>query len=156
MTFSPRAVLATAVAFVAVLSLAVPPAPTSAAGRVPGELVVKYRLGTSGPERDEIRRAAGVTSAGVIDGRTQAVRALSGTSAAGAAMKLEADPRVVHAVPNYLASASALIPNDPGRGGPGPLGRRGEEVEARLHAAEITRPARFRSAGNRPKWSPAP
>ena len=119
MTFSPRAVLATAVAFVAVLSLAVPPAPTSAAGRVPGELVVKYRLGTSGHERDEIRRAAGVTSAGVIDGRTQAVRALGGTSAAEASAKLEADPRVVHAVPNYLASASALIPNDPGRGGPG-------------------------------------
>jgi serine protease len=86
---------------------------------MPHELIVKYRLGTSGTEREQIRRAADVTSAGLVDGRTQAVRVLGGQTAAEAAAKLEADPRVVHAVPNYVASAGALMPNDPGRGGPG-------------------------------------
>ena len=81
--------------------------------------MVKYRLGTTGPERDQIRRAAGVRSAGVVDGRTQAVEVLAGRTANDAAATLEADPRVVHAVPNYVASSTALYPNDPGREGPG-------------------------------------
>lgn len=115
--YVPRAVLATAVALLAVL-LAAPPAP-GAADLVPSELIVKYRLGTSGSERDQIRRTAGVTPAGMVDGRTQAVRVLGAQSASQAAAKLEADPRVVHALPNYVASATALDPNDPGRGGPG-------------------------------------
>jgi serine protease len=115
LTFSPRAVLATAVACLAALIAASP----ATAERVPHELIVKYRIGTSGTERDEIRRAADVTSERLVDGRTQAVRVLGGQTAAEAAAKLEADPRVVHAVPNYVASAGALMPNDPGRGGPG-------------------------------------
>jgi serine protease len=94
-------------------------APASAAEHVHRELVVKYRLGTSGGERDAIRRAAGVESAGVVDGRTQAVKVLGSESTEQAAAKLEASPAVVHAVPNYVATATAFTPNDPGRGGPG-------------------------------------
>ncbi len=95
------------------------PAPGLAADQVPDELVVKYRLGTGGAERDRIRRAAGVRSAGVVDGRTQAVKVIGNQTSGKAAAKLAADPGVVHAVPNYVASTTALIPNDPGRGGPG-------------------------------------
>jgi serine protease len=112
------AVFATAVTFLIAL-LAALPVPALAADHVARELVVKYRLGTTGPERDEIRRAAGVRSAGVVDGRTQAVRWLGDRTAEETAAKLESDPRVVHALPNYVASATALNPNDPGRGGPG-------------------------------------
>lgn len=118
MTSSPSAVAATALAFLIAL-LAALPAPAGAADRVPRELVVKYRLGTTGPEREAIRRSAGVASAGVVDGRTQAVRVLGAQSADEAAAKLESDARVVHALPNYVASSTALIPNDPGREGPG-------------------------------------
>jgi serine protease len=112
----PRAVLATAIAC-SVLILAAPAAAlASAADHVPRQLVVKYRLGTSGPEREKVRRAAGVRSAGFVDGRTQAVEIVGDQATSDAAAKLEADPRVVHAVPNYRATATALIPNDPGRG----------------------------------------
>jgi serine protease len=105
-----------AVAFLIALIAAVPAA---AAPHVPGELVVKYRLGTTGAERDQIRRAAGVRSAGVVDGTTQAVQVTGHRTAADAAAALQSDPRVVHAVPNYVAHATALNPNDPGREGPG-------------------------------------
>jgi serine protease len=106
----------TAIAVVIAVLAAVPAA---GAPHVPRELVVKYRAGTTGAERDRVRSAAGVRSAGLVDGRTQAVQVLDGQTAAEAAAKLTSDPRVVHAVPNYVAKANAFIPNDPGREGPG-------------------------------------
>jgi serine protease len=114
--FMRRAAFVTAIALVMALIAAVP---APAAERVPGQLVVKYRLGVTGPEREQVRRAAGVRPAGLVDGRTQAVEVVGGTTVADAAAKLEADPRVVHAVPNYVATSTAVYPNDPGRGGPG-------------------------------------
>jgi serine protease len=111
-----RAVFVTAIAFVMAL---LAPVPATAAETIPRQLVVKYRLGTSGAERDAVRRDAGVRSAGTIDGRTQAVQVVDGQSAERAAAKLDADARVVHAVPNYVAKATALYPNDPGRAEPG-------------------------------------
>jgi serine protease len=98
---------------------AVASAPTGAAEHVPRELVVKYRAGTSGAERDEIRDAAGVRSAGIVDGITQRVKVVEDETTAAAARKLESDPRVAHAVPNYVATLTDYNPNDPGRGGPG-------------------------------------
>ncbi|MGH2979501.1 MAG: S8 family serine peptidase [Solirubrobacterales bacterium] len=90
--------------------------PAEAAPHHPGELIVKYRVGTTGADRDAARRDAGVRLLEAVDGRTQRVEASRG-DAADAAAKLTADPRVVHAVPNYVARASAFTPNDPGRGG---------------------------------------
>src|SRR6266699_795636 len=101
MKSAPRAVLATAVASLALISgvLAAPaPAHAQAAEHVRGELVVKYRLGTSSVERDQIRRAADVGSVGVVDGQTQTVRVGGGQTADAAAARLETDPRVLHAV----------------------------------------------------------
>ena len=113
-----RAVLATAVAFSAVFLALPAPTPAAAADHVPRQLVVKYRLGTSGAEREQIRRAAGVRPAGFVDGRTQAVEVVGGQTTGEATARLEADPRVLHALPNYRAQATAFIPDDPGRGGP--------------------------------------
>lgn len=92
--------------------------PAAAAPHVPGELVVKYRGGTTGQERQAVRRAAGVRVLAAVDGRTERVEAAQG-DAAGPAARLEADPRVLHAVPNFVARTSAFTPNDPGRGGTG-------------------------------------
>jgi serine protease len=50
---------------------------------------------------------------------TQAVEVLGTQTTAEAAAKLSADPHVEHALPNYVARATAFIPNDPGRGGVG-------------------------------------
>jgi serine protease len=113
---SRRAAFVTAIALLMSLVAA---APAPAAEHVPDQLVVKYRLGVTGPEREDVRRAAGVRTAGLVDDRTQAVEVLGGGTAADAKAKLEADSRVVHAVPNYVATSTAVLPNDPGRGGPG-------------------------------------
>jgi serine protease len=91
--------------------------PAAAAPYVPGELLVKFRQGTTGIEREAARRAAGVRLLEKVDGRTQRVEAPAGTTSAAA--QLDSDPRVVHAVPNYVAHATAFSPNDPGRGTPG-------------------------------------
>jgi serine protease len=85
---------------------------------VPGELIVKYRAGTDEAARAEARRAAAVQPAGRVAERTERVRVTRGTASEAAAI-LDRDPRVAHAVPNYLARATAFAPNDPGRGGPG-------------------------------------
>jgi serine protease len=92
--------------------------PAQAAPHLPGELILKYRVSTAEAERAAARRAAGVRLLERVDSRTHRVEAVDGDLAATAA-KLEADPRVAHAVPNYVARAAAFIPNDPGRGGPG-------------------------------------
>jgi serine protease len=105
-------------AAVAVLSACLLASPAAAAPHHPGELIVKYRLGTSSAERAAVRRAADVRVLDRIDARTERVAALAGNAAAPAA-ELTSDSRVVHAVPNYVARATTFTPNDPGRGGPG-------------------------------------
>jgi serine protease len=91
--------------------------PAAAAPHVPGELLVKFRDGTTGKEREAARHAAGVRLLENVDGRTQRVEAPAG--AASAAARLDSDARVVHAVPNYVAHATGFTPNDPGRGAGG-------------------------------------
>jgi serine protease len=79
---------------------------------------VKYRVGITTQERQAVRQAAGVRVLAAVDGRTERVESLQG-DAAGPVAKLAADPRVLHAVPNFVARATAFTPNDPGRGGTG-------------------------------------
>jgi serine protease len=84
------------------------------------ELIVKYRPGTTAAERRETRHAAGVRSAGAISDSSQVVtinRGSAHTSSMGT--RLRSDPHVEYALPNYVASTSAFMPNDPGRDGPG-------------------------------------
>jgi serine protease len=104
-------------AAVAVFMACVLAGPAAAAPHVPGELLVKFREGTTGKEREAARIAAGVRLLENVDGRTQRVEAAAG--AASAAGRLDSDARVVHAVPNYVAHATAFTPNDPGRGAGG-------------------------------------
>ena len=92
--------------------------PAAAAPHVPGELVVKYRAGR--PRRERGRRARGGRRAARERGRRahRAGQRQRGDVARRAAA-LERDRSVVHAVPNYVATATAFTPNDPGKAGPG-------------------------------------
>ena len=105
-------------AVLAVLAVCLLAGPAAAAPHVSGELLVKFRSDATAPERAAARRAAGVRLLDRVGARTERVAALGG-AATGPAAKLAADPHVVHAVPNYVARATAFSPNDPGRGGPG-------------------------------------
>ena len=100
-----------------ILNLAVV-APAPAAPHVPGELVVKYRVGASEDARAAARRAAGVEGETRIAPRTERVTVPGGRLQAAAAA-LEREQAVLHAVPNYVATATAFTPNDPGKSGPG-------------------------------------
>ncbi len=105
--------------FAALAVSAIAAAPAAAAPHVPGSVVVHYRAGTSGPERDAIRAAAGVRSTTTISPASQSVDVPDGTDVRDVAAKLESQPGVAHAEPNYVATTTAFSPNDPGRGGTG-------------------------------------
>jgi serine protease len=77
------------------LSLLVMPGGAAAAGYVPGEVLVNYRDGAGPPG-------------------TQKLEIEDGESVRDTVAELRDDPNVAYAVPNYLARASALVPNDPG------------------------------------------
>src|SRR4051794_16144504 len=100
----------------AILAIVLLAPPARASSHAAGELVVRYQSGTTRAERDQIRTAAGVASAGVIDADTQRVRVTGGQTTESATTALRGDSRVLHALPNYTAKATAFQPNDPGRG----------------------------------------
>ena len=85
---------------------------------MPDQLLVKYRAAATAAERAAAREAAGVASGGAVDARTERVTVQRG-SVREAAATLEREDSVVHAVPNYVATATAFSPNDPGKAGPG-------------------------------------
>jgi serine protease len=87
--FIPPAVLA--LALIAAPAAAGNPPLTGGAEYVPGEVIVKYNDETA----------------------SQALAIEDGESVAETVEELQADPNVAYAVPNYIAHASALIPNDP-------------------------------------------
>jgi serine protease len=90
-------------------------APASAApAYVPGQVIVKYKDGTSPRAQAGAARAA---STGGAVGPAAQPRKLSlkgHASVAGAVRALRRDPRVQYASPNYVAHASGLTPDDPG------------------------------------------
>ena len=92
--------------------------PAAAAPHVPGELLVKYRATASPAARAEARAAVGIRTATPVDTRTERVTVDAGT-VRETARALEREDSVVHAVPNYVATATAFAPNDPGKAGPG-------------------------------------
>ena len=101
------------------LSLAVPAVARAAGyGRhdadprfVPGEALVRYAAGTDAGERRELRSAAGVDfEHSLIVSRTQVVTFRG--SVGDAIGRLEDQPGVVDAQPNYVYHALAAAPND--------------------------------------------
>ena len=100
-------------ALVAATLLTVPTA-APAADYVAGQVIVKYRDGTGDRTQSAVERAAGTDPAVALPGGSRQLDIADGASVSRTVEKLRKDPSVAYAVPNYVAHAAALYPNDPG------------------------------------------
>ncbi|HVL94652.1 MAG TPA: S8 family serine peptidase [Solirubrobacteraceae bacterium] len=107
-----RAVLATAALAGA---LAAVPAAAPAADYRPGQVVVRYAPGLERSDRARVQRSTATMAArrDVIP-RTRVLKIRDGSSVMEKVRELRQRPGVLSATPNYVARASAYIPNDPG------------------------------------------
>ncbi len=85
-----------------------------AATYVPGEVIVKYRDGTSGSVQQSIEQSTGTETELEAPGGTAKLEIEDGDSVRQTVDELQSDPDVAYARPNYVARASAFVPNDPG------------------------------------------
>jgi len=84
------------------------------AGVVPGEVIVRYRSGTTSAEKRDIRADQGATlDEALALPRTEVVELPAGTSVAQAVAGFESDPDVAFAQPNHVRHISTLPPDDP-------------------------------------------
>ncbi len=95
------------------------PASAVAAEFVPGEVIVKYKGSSSPAARVDAQQDAGAGRPEPIADRTRELAILDGESVPETVAELNEDPSVAYAVPNYVAHASELVPNDRGFGPPG-------------------------------------
>jgi serine protease len=98
-------------AVLAVILLAAPAA--GAADYVPGQVIVKYRDGSSAVQ-SAVQQATGTDAQQALPGGSKRLQIEDGDSVRNTVAELNRDPDVAYAVPNYIAHASALYPNDPG------------------------------------------
>ncbi len=114
----PAAIVSAAALALPLLGVAAPAA--FAADYVPGQVLVKYKAGTTRQAAVSVAHAASATGAGLTGGTAATaggahkLAVKRGASVASAVHKLRSDPRVDYAVPNYVAHASGLMPDDPG------------------------------------------
>lgn len=95
------------------IALAVP-SQAGAAAYVPGQVIVKYRDGTSAAAEQRLEERSGTSAEAVVPGGARKLHVEDGASVKEAVRELRTDDRVAYAVPNYIAHASTLVPNDPG------------------------------------------
>jgi hypothetical protein len=100
-------------AALAAIALAVP-SQAGAAAYVPGEVLVKYKDGTSGTVKQNVEAATGTDREGAVPGGSRQLSIEDGASVKETVAELRKDPNVEYAVPNYVARASAFMPNDQG------------------------------------------
>lgn len=81
---------------------------------VKGEVLVKYKDGTEAAVQDRVAQAAGTGGAAAVPGGSEQLRIEDGDSVPATVRELRKDPDVAYAVPNYVAHAAGLVPNDPG------------------------------------------
>ena len=87
----------------------------SAAEFVPGEVIVKYREGTTAAERTDLLRDSDTALDKRLPGNSRELEIRDGDTVPEKLAELRRDPDVAYAVPNYIARAS-FRPNDPGYG----------------------------------------
>jgi serine protease len=75
---------------------------------------VRYQAGTGQAARSSVESRAGTVSEGELPGGSRKLGIEDGESVRETVLELRRDPRVAYAVPNYVARATALTPNDPG------------------------------------------
>src|SRR3954453_22795607 len=96
------------------LVLLVAPAGAAAAAYVPGQVLVKYKDGTTGGAQAATEADSATQAAGAIPGGSTELKITDGESVKQKLTELRKDPNVAYAVPNYEAHiAGNLIPNDP-------------------------------------------
>src|SRR5918992_218053 len=89
--------------------------PAAAAEYVPGEVIVKYRDGTTATVQAGVEQAAGTEEQQALAGESAQLEIEDGESVPETVTELREDPNVAYAVPNFIAHAAApLFPNDPG------------------------------------------
>ena len=101
------------VAAVAAIALSLP-SPAGASGYVPGEVIVRYKDGTTGRAEQKVEASTGTETEQAVPGGSQQLAIEDGESVAETIEELKKDPRVAYAVPNFKAHASGFMPNDPG------------------------------------------
>ena len=100
-------------AAVAAISLAAPSL-AAAGGYVPGEVIVRYKDGTTGKIQQKVQSKTGTDAEQPVPGGSQQLGIEDGESVKETVAELSKDPNVEYAVPNFRARASGFIPNDPG------------------------------------------
>jgi serine protease len=101
-------------AVVAALLLAPGQAAAERGGYIPGELIVQYRADVGPTAQAGIESLAGTAAEDELPGGSKRLRIEDGASVADTVSELRREPRVTYAVPNHVARASAIQPNDPG------------------------------------------
>jgi serine protease len=99
---------------VAALLLAPGQAVAEPGGHLPGELIVQYRADVGRTVQASIEAQTGTAAEDELPGGSKRLRIEDRASVAGTVSELRRDPRVTYAVPNHVAHASAMQPNDPG------------------------------------------
>lgn len=87
------------------------------AAYVPGEVIVRYAPGTARTARAAAQRGTGTGAPHVFAPRTRVLKIRDGESVQETLGELRRRPGVLSATPNYIAHASAFIPDDPGQAG---------------------------------------
>jgi len=100
-------------AALAATGLAAAPA-VAAAPYVPGEVIVKYEKETSGIAKDRVEDLTGTEEDAAAPGERSQLEIEDGESVNETVEELQRNPNVAYARPNYVAHASAFVPNDPG------------------------------------------
>jgi serine protease len=100
----------------AALALALLTAPGAARGAdyVPEQVIVKYRDGTTAQKESGVEQATGTEQQQSLPGGSTQLKIEDGSSVKQTIAQLRSDPDVAYAVPNVVAHAAALHPNDPG------------------------------------------
>ena len=101
-------------AVVAALLLAPGHAAAEPGGYLPGEVVVQYAPDLGPTVQASIESLTGTAAEDDLPGGSKRLRIEDGASVADTVSELRRDPRVAYAVPNHVARASAIQPNDPG------------------------------------------
>jgi serine protease len=109
-------------ALLSLVAAAFVPAPAQATAQppakheryVPGEVIVRYHGGTGQAARSSVESRTGTEAEGVLPGGSRKLNIEDGESVGETVLELRRHPRVAYAVPNYVARASALSPNDRG------------------------------------------
>jgi len=98
------------------IALVAPSQAAAASPYVSGEVIVKYKDGTSGSVKQKVEAVAGTDTQQAIPGGSRQLEIEDGDSVKDTVAELRKDPNVAYAVPNYKAHASGLVPNDPAFG----------------------------------------